>query len=82
MTAELEGLGHCTQAHELLGSREGVEAEVEDVHRLNGKAEGEDNDGDRAVQADRENLQTQKPNGPSLLEAAGLGSGIEQTVRR
>lgn len=81
-TAESEGRGHCTRAHGLLGSQEGVEAEVEDVRKLDGGVEGEGTDGDRVVQEDQGNFQLQKPNAQSLLEGAVPGSGIEQPVGR
>lgn len=77
-TAESEGRGHCTRAHGLLGSREGVEAEVEDVRKPDGGLEGEDNGGDMVVQADRGNLQLQKSNDQSPLAAAVPDSGIER----
>ena len=78
--AESEGPGHCTQAHGFLGSREGAEAEVEDVRKPGDGLEGEDNGGDRVVQADRGNFQPQKPNDQSPLATAVLDSGIEQTA--
>lgn len=79
-TAESEARGHCTRAHGLLGSREGVEAVVEDVRKPDGGLEDEDNGGDRVVQADRGFLQPQKLNDQSPLEAAVPDSGIERTA--
>lgn len=79
---ELEGRGHYTRAHGLLGSQEGEGAEVEDDRKPDDGVAVEDNYGDKEVRVDQGKLQVQVqiPDDQSPLEAAVRDSGNEQSV--